>query len=125
MIDKRRLFFLTRQQIRDGWVRVYYQKCRRKKLKFTVRQWKKFDIEKQMWLTKIYEVILTNHMTRKERTIHILKKFNKKNFDSGIAELQKNINDFSKGFESIGMGSEKNMDFFTGKNKNSKDFLSL
>ena len=72
-----------------------------KRLYFTVKQWKRFDEEKQEHMTTNYEVILTDFKTRNERIIAALRKFNTTNLDSSIAKFNKGVDEFSKSVESF------------------------
>jgi len=77
------------------------------KLHFTVRQWKKFDLQKQEILTKRYEILLTRYKTLEQRIIDFvnlewLKKKNDKKsdvdwvkkFHNGLDTFSKDMNDF-------------------------------
>ena len=104
----------------------------RQKLYFKVKEWKRFDLGKQEILTKRYEVILTDHMTRKEKAIDILHAIDvteprgKRNLDRGIGIVQKSITQFQKTMDSISgskifpedKAKEKRIkDMFGSKNK--------
>ena len=73
----------------------------RKVLRFTVKQWKKFDIEKQEILTARYSVILSDYTTKRERTKAILKKFSKKNLDSALDSFNSGVDSFSRSMDSL------------------------
>lgn len=125
---KRCLIFLTHQQSKEGWQYTRHTPDKKLKRKYTVKQWKKFDIDKQMYITKLYHVILTNHMTKDEKIKSFLNKFNLENTKKGIDTVQKNIDTFSKTMNefSIAMGKDKDMSFLTGpQKKKDYSFLSL
>ena len=58
---------------------------------FTVKEWNRFDWDKQQVLTKKYIVILTDYQTKKEQIIQVLKKVNFKNINKGIDVFNKTI----------------------------------
>jgi len=81
----------------------------------TVREWERFDkivtvddlgqefTAQEMILLANFDVILTDHMTKKEKAIyflkkfkHFLKKFNMKNFDKGLKKFNQGMNTFDK-----------------------------
>lgn len=63
-------------------------------LRFTVRAWKRFSPDAQQTLLKKFDVILIDYMTRKEKTIKILKKFNARNLNRGIAKFNRGVDGF-------------------------------
>jgi len=72
----------------------------RVKKKYTVKEWKKF-YKIQEILCKKFDVILTNHKTKKEKAIDILDKINLKNFNKGIVTFNKIIQDFGGSMEKL------------------------
>ena len=63
--------------------------------------WNRYDDEEQEKILKKYDVILTNHKTRKERAYSILKKFNKRNLDKGMDKFNKGVDSFSSALKQI------------------------
>ncbi len=61
---------------------------------FTVKEWNRFDWDKQQVLTKKYIVILTDYHTKKEQIIQVLNKVNFKNINKGIDVFNKTIQKF-------------------------------
>jgi len=77
---------------------------------YTQKEWKKFKrfdkktihgkdyyLDVQELLCKKYDIILVDYKTRKEKTIHILKKFNMKNFEKGMTKFNRSVQAFSSG----------------------------
>ena len=67
----------------------------------TVKAWKKFGDEAQKVLLEKHDVILTDHQTRREKAVSILKKFNKKNMDKGIDKFNAGVKSFSDAMKQI------------------------
>lgn len=111
---KRRLFFLTKEQIKEGWILTRHMPDRRERIRFTVRQWSKFNVDKQMYLTKIFHVILTDHRTRNEKLAGIVKAIlrptptqrihQKKKLDNAINKIHRGIDAFDKGMDEFSKG---------------------
>jgi hypothetical protein len=111
---KRRLLFLTDEQERDGWVPSKHMPDMKLRRRFTVRQWQKFDTDKQMYLTKIFHVILTDHRTRKEKVTGLLKavlrptpaqkKSQKSAINKSIKKVTKGIDQFDKAMDDFSRG---------------------
>ena len=100
---------LEKRTKKDGTLKpVPTQKFRKK---FTTKQWNKFTDDQKQILSNRYEVILTDHETRKEKWTRRAKQVNLKNFDKGMKkfdEKQKEFwNEFDKGFENAGMSKSK------------------
>ena len=89
--------------------------------KFTVEQWKRFDkwaerengidYTMQEVLLRFYKIILTDHVSpksKKEKAISILKKFNQKNLDKGLAIFDKGMEQFSKQMDDFGKAFDAN-----------------
>jgi len=103
----------------------------KKQLHFTTEEWNRFDLEKQEVLTRRYEVILTNHKTKKEKlaaiidSIDITRPRGKKNLDRTITKIQNGITKFDKAVESFKgenlFPSQKEYDSLAGSSK-IKDF---
>ncbi|MFM9876127.1 MAG: hypothetical protein ACKVN8_07140 [Nitrosarchaeum sp.] len=72
-----------------------------KTLFFTTKQWKRFDWDKQQILTLKYAVILTDYQTNKQKFIHILKKFNFKNFNKCMDVFAKSAQKFGGSVDSM------------------------
>ena len=67
-----------------------------KKLYITTKAWKRFSHEAQQKLTTQYDVIFTDHKTKRERVRSILSRINRKDLDRAINKLNKGIDGFSK-----------------------------
>ena len=63
-------------------------------LYFTVKEWNRFDWDKQQVLTKKYIVILLDYKTKKEIIFQVLDKINFKNLNKGIDVFNKTIKQF-------------------------------
>lgn len=121
---------------------------------YTVREWKKFDKEidgsmvgneyqffnyftqrmesfesltMQEALLQKYDVVLTDHKTKKEKVFEIIDKVNIKNLNAGIDKFNKGVNQFSKVIASsqpkgkkmkIGMSQREYNELFGPKRKN-------
>ena len=103
-----------------------------KTLYFTVKEWSKFDFQKQEILTRKYNVILSDYKTRKEKIMILLNKINAKNFNKGINSFNKSINQFTKTLDSFasetksnfeGLDQGKNIEETLGRVKLSKNEL--
>ncbi len=68
---------------------------------FTIKEWNRFDWNKQQVLTKKYIVILTDYKTRKEKILQFLKQVNFKNFNKGIDGFNKAVHDFGNSMGSL------------------------
>jgi len=68
--------------------------------KYTVKEWRKLQ-SLQESLCKKYDVILTNHKTKKEFIIEIIKNINLKNINKGIETFNKIIQDFGGSMEQL------------------------
>ena len=64
--------------------------------RFTMKGFNKFDHVQKQLLCERYDIILVDYMTKKEKTIKILKKFNLKNLNRGIAKFNKGMDLFQK-----------------------------
>jgi hypothetical protein len=71
-------------------------------LYFTVKEWNRFDWNKQQVLTKKYIVILLDYKTRKEKILQVLDKINFKNLNKGIAVFNKGMDGFNKSVQQFG-----------------------
>jgi hypothetical protein len=67
---------------------------------YTVKEWQKF-YKIQEILCEKYEIILTNHTTKREQVISILKQINLKNIDKGISAFNKLIQQFGGSMEQL------------------------
>ena len=72
----------------------------RQKKFYTVKQWKKF-YKNQEFMCEKFDIILTDHKTRRELIINVLQKINLKNIDNGIATFNKIIQDFGDSMEKV------------------------
>lgn len=135
---KRRLLFLTKEQLDEGWIASKHTPTKQKTRKFTVKEWKKFNLQEQEWLTKLYQVILTDHLTRKEKIMRIVNGFTPENVHKYSNMVSKNIAEFSKAMDGLSFGGgkqnkkfldykeEKDFSFITGKDKKKNmEFLNL
>jgi hypothetical protein len=61
------------------------------KLFFTVKEWNRFAWSMQDILCTKYNVILTVHQTRKEKTISLLNKINIQNFNKEMDRFNKSM----------------------------------
>ncbi len=82
---------------------------------FSVKEWNRFSWSMQEVLCKKYNVILTDYMTRKEKTISLLNKINMKNFNKGMDTFNRSLNKFSKTVDSLTASASKSS--FTGFNQ--------
>ena len=100
--------------------------------KYTVKEWKKLQKIQEI-LCKKYEIILTDHKTKKEITIGILDKINLKNINKGIETFNKIIQDFGDSMnqltKELDKSSKNNIkiwsDLDTNNSKKSKDQVNL
>lgn len=124
----------------------------RRRKYLTQKQWEKFKVtnikeingveyylDVQEYLCKKFDIILTDYVTKRERRIRFLKKFNMKNVDKGIEIFNGGVQEFSKMMDEMfsqlgdskinksfitGTPSRKNSDFIIGKKKPvSKKFI--
>ena len=74
-----------------------------KKLTYTAKTWNKFTPEIQEQLCKKYEIILTEHYTRKEKAVKILNSIDithpqgAKNFESAMKKIDSGFSKFDQG----------------------------
>lgn len=66
-----------------------------KKLYITTKAWARFNYTAQQKLTKQYEVIFTDHKTRREKIRARLGKINRKSLDEAINKLNNGLDKFS------------------------------
>ena len=71
------------------------------KLYMTVKAWNRFGYEYQKHLMIKFDVILTDHKTRREKIISVLRKFNNKNLDLGIKKFNHTIEDFERSMDQL------------------------
>jgi hypothetical protein len=94
---------------------------------YTVKEWKKFKnndyFDMQEMLTQRYDVILTDHKTRKEKITFILKKFNQRNFDKAMIQFNSFMKNFGNSVDQftkeIDISKHKDKDLIWGKSHNS------
>ncbi len=117
MICKSCGVIVTRRTKKNLCAKCFTGRDIREVLLFTVKAWKKIDIEKQMYLLRIYDVVLTDHKTRREKVIHILKKINKKNMNTGIDKFNRGVNTASKELNKMHFGDNKDLSKAFGLNE--------
>jgi len=87
--------------------------------KYTVKEWGKFDTFKQEILCKKYQVILTDHKTKREKLAGVLSHINAKNVNKSIDKFQDITNKMDKGFKEWDKQKQKigskDYSFITGK----------
>lgn len=74
---------------------------------FTVKQWSKFNYAKQQVLCRKYDVILTDHTTKREKLLGILSKININNLNKGIDKFTDGLDEFSKVTKEMNSGLGK------------------
>lgn len=93
--------------------------------KYTVKEWKRFDLFKQEILCKKFDIILTDHMTRKEKVKaqrkKLIKKITIKNIQKGIRTVSNGINSFSREMDNFKLydGPKKDYSVLMGKKPSS------
>lgn len=70
------------------------------KKRYTVKEWKKL-YKIQEILCQKFDVVLTDHKTKREQLILILKNINFKNINKGIETFNKIIQDFGSSMEKL------------------------
>ncbi len=88
-----------------------------KRLFFTVKQWNRFDWDKQQILTLKYAVILTDYQTKKQKISHLMKKFNFKNFNKGMDVFAKSMDKFGDSMGSMTRELSNDMHEFNAQAK--------
>jgi hypothetical protein len=68
--------------------------------KFTVKEWRKLSNLQEM-LCKKFDIILTDHKTKREKIFSILDNINLKNIDKGIEIFNKSIQSFSDSMDKL------------------------
>ena len=107
----------------------------REKKYYTVKQWNCFKnndyFDMQDMLCQKFDVILTDHKTKKEKVISILKKFNQRNFNKGMIQFNGFMKDFGNSVDQLTrefntvekdtprQKSRDNQDLIWGKSNNS------
>ena len=102
---------------------------------FTVREWNRFKdndyFDMQDMLCQKYDVILTDHQTKREKIFSALKKINLRNFDNGVAEFSKLVQSFGSSLDQLTseIDSQKskdsdNLDLVWGKSNESTPIWS-
>lgn len=71
------------------------------RLELTQKAWKRFDYNSQRHLLTKFDVIITDHHTKRETLAKIFKSFNVKNMNTGIARFQDGMDQFSKEMEKL------------------------
>ena len=98
-----------------------------------VKEWNRFDWDKQELLCKRYKIILTDWQPKWKKRYDTLKKYvNQKNFDKGLDIFNKGVQDFSKQMDDMtkGLGGDpknnkKNLDSIWGNKKKGGDGNSI
>jgi NACalpha-BTF3-like transcription factor len=75
--------------------------------KFTWKAFNKFDKVKQQLLCERYNIILTDHETKGEKTKRILKKFNAKNVSKVANQIGQSVNEISKALNDMDKGLDQ------------------
>ncbi len=83
---------------------------------FTIKEWNRFDWNKQQVLTKKYAVILTDYKTRKEKMLQVLNQINFKNFNKGIEGFNKIVQQIGNSMGSLTREMSKDIE------KSNKEF---
>jgi len=87
------------EKLREAKMNKFNYKPYEKKY-YTVKEWKKlYNI--QEILCKKFDVILTDHKTKKERLISILKNIHLTNINKGIDTFNKMVQDFGDSMETF------------------------
>lgn len=81
---------------------------------YTQKEWSKFKtfhkkeingktyyIDVQEVMCKKYDIILTDYLTRNEKIVQVLKKFNKKNFDKGMLTFNQSVQAFTGSIDAL------------------------
>jgi hypothetical protein len=93
------------------------------KKKYSVREWNKL-YKIQEALCKKFDVILTDHKTKREKTMDILGKINLKNINRGITTVNKIIQDFGGSMDQLtselNKTSQNNIKIWSDDSKESK-----
>ncbi len=98
-----------------------------------VKEWNRFDWDKQELLCKRYKIILTDWQPKWKKRYDTLKKYvNQKNFDKGLDIFNKGVHDFSKQMDDMtkGLGGDpknnkKNLDSIWGNKKSGSNNNSI
>lgn len=80
---------------------------RKPQLRFTHKAWNKFDEIKQEKLLEKFEIIIPDYLTRNERIIKNLKKFNVSNLNRGIDKFNHGIDSFKTALDEIDASLKK------------------
>ena len=101
--------------------------------KYTIKEWKRL-LHIQELLCKKYDVILTDHKTKREQLISVLKKINLENINKGIEVFNKSVQNFGDSMDKLttelDKSSKNNIKIWSDLPKNepktkSKDQINL
>ena len=97
----------------------------RYKKKYTQKEWNKFPDHVAELLCKRYNVILTDHKTKRQKQIEFLKKFNMKNVDKGIDMFNQGVQEFGKMMDDmtkeLGGNNKQKVKLWSDKKQSSPD----
>jgi hypothetical protein len=77
----------------------------------------------QDMLCQKYDVILTDHKTRKEKIAFVLKKFNQRNFNKAMKQFNVFMKDFGKFMDQLTRDSTHEINSTKYKDENSNDLI--
>ena len=94
---------------------------------YTVKQWNCFKdndyFDMQEMLTQRYDVILTDHKTRKEKITFVLKKFNQRNFNKAMKQFNLFMKDFGNFMDQLTRDSTHETNSTKYKEEDSNDLI--
>ena len=94
---------------------------------YTVKQWNCFKdndyFDMQEMLTQRYDVILTDHKTRKEKITFVLKKFNQRNFNKTMKQFNGFMKDFGNFMDQLTHDSTHETNSTKHKDEDSNDLI--
>jgi len=94
---------------------------------YTVKQWNCFKdndyFDMQEMLTQRYDVILTDHKTRKEKITFVLKKFNQRNFNKAMKQFDGFMKDFGNFMDQLTLDSTHETNSTKYKDEDSDDLI--
>ena len=125
------LIFVSDEQAENGWIPTRHTPDKKHKKKYTVKQWKKFEkkgaekYDQQMYLLKLYNVILTDYRVKRKYRVmcptplkekikvglkNLPSKLTAGNLDKGLKTFDKGMKEFDKQMASFSkeMGSATN-----------------
>ena len=72
----------------------------REEKKYTIKEWKRLYSLQEV-LCKKFDIILTDHKTKKEKIFSLLNNINFKNITMGIDTFNKSVDDFGKSMDKL------------------------